>query len=263
MTWRQRPSKLEKSRLGLYDALVRWTIALAITFFATSAHAGRTRFGWLYDTETVPQRGVELETWMLEEDHKGSPPVDETSLWLAPVIGVTDQVELAFPIEFSFTSDATGSRTDLDRLGAELRWRLTSPDPVESGPFSALVRLAAKRLVTDRGAIRLEPGLVLGLDFWRVHLVADIEGVIEIPDVGNVRSEFRPGAGLSLQIAGELRAGGEFYSEIGLFDNPTVTWFAVGPVVSWTHGRVWMVASCPIGLQNITAAPRLNWAVAF
>src|ERR1044071_8577310 len=120
-------------------------LTVLLLLFPAVAHAGRTRFGWLYDTETVPERGVELETWMLEEDGKGSPPVDESSLWWARVSGVTDGVELAFPLEVSFAGDAMGSRTDLSRFGAEIRWRLTSPDPAESGPFSALVRLAAKR----------------------------------------------------------------------------------------------------------------------
>ena len=239
-------------------------LILGVLLWPGVAAAGRTRFGWLYDTETVPERGVELETWMLEEDHKGNPPVDETSLWLAPVVGVTDRVELAFPIELSFTSGGMeAASTNIDRLGAEIRWRLTSPDPVESGPFSALVRLAAKRLVTDRGAVRFEPGVVLGYDIGRAHLLADLEGIVEIPDAGSVRSEFRPGAGASIQVVGELRAGAEFYSEIALGDTPSVTWAALGPVLSWTHGRFWLAASFPIGLDNITAAPRVNWAVAF
>ena len=238
-------------------------LTLLFLIFPAVAHAGRTRFGWLYDTETVPERGVELETWMLEEDGKGNPPVDESSLWLAPVVGVTDRVELAFPLEVSFGSDAMGSRTDLSRFGAEIRWRLTSPDPAESGPFSALVRLAAKRLITDRGAVRFEPGVVLGYDIGRAHLVVDLESIIEVPDQGSVRSEFRPGAGAVFQIAGELRAGAEYYSEIALGDTPSVTWHALGPTLSWTHGRFWLAASCPIGVKNITAAPRLNWAVAF
>src|SRR5262245_65709667 len=93
-------------------------VMLGALLLPSVARAGRTRFGWLYDTETVPERGVELETWMLEEDGKGSPPVDESSLWLAPVVGVTDRVELAFPIEISFESVSMESRKDLSRLGA-------------------------------------------------------------------------------------------------------------------------------------------------
>lgn len=238
-------------------------LAVLILLWPAVAYAGRTRFGWLYDTETVPERGVELETWMLEEDGKGNPPVDESSLWLAPVVGVTDRVELAFPIEFSFTSNDMSSQTNLERFGAEIRWRLTNPDPAESGPFSVLLRLAAKRLITDRGAVRFEPGVVLAYDVGRLHAVLDLESIVEIPNMGSVRSEFRPGGGAVVQIVGELRAGAEYYSEIALGDTPSVTWHALGPTVSWTHGRFWLAASCPIGLSNITAAPRLNWAVAF
>jgi hypothetical protein len=238
-------------------------LTLAGLLAPTAAHAGRTRFGWLYDTDTVPERGVELETWVLEEDGKGTPAVDETSLWLAPVIGITDRLELALPIEISYTRDPVGARTDLERVGADLRYRLTSPDPVESGRLSALVRLAVKRLVTDRGTVRFEPGGVIALDLGRARLLADLEWVVEVDDAGHTNAEFRPGAGVSVAAVGELRVGAEVYSELALGDTDSVSWVALGPNLSLSHGRFWLVASCPIGLRKIDAAPRLNWAVAF
>jgi hypothetical protein len=233
-----------------------------LPLLASTARAGRTRFGWLYDVETVPQRSVEIETWIYEKDGKGSPEIDETWLWWGPVIGVTDRVELAIPIEFAHKRTAESAGTGLERVGAEVRWRLTHPDPVESGPFAALVRLGIRRLVNERSAVRFDPNLVLGLDLGRVHLGADLGGVLKVSD-DDVVIEARPGGGVSVLVAGELRLGAEVYAEIGLGDSPAVDWVALGPNLAWTHGRAWISASFPIGLSNLDAAPRLNFAIAF
>src|SRR3989442_1515851 len=115
----------------------RWVRVALIAALSLSnrASAGRTSFGQLFYTETLPQRGVELETWVLEENKANG--VEETRLWWSPVVGVTDRLELALPIEFLYSTERGGS-TSLDRFGADVRLRLTNPDPVESGPASAL-----------------------------------------------------------------------------------------------------------------------------
>ena len=47
-----------------------WVVALAtIAIGHGSASAGRTYYGWLYGTEVMPERGVELQTWVLEKDN--------------------------------------------------------------------------------------------------------------------------------------------------------------------------------------------------
>src|SRR5580765_3557477 len=90
---------------------------------ARVAHAGRSHFGWLFDTETVPERGVELEQWITDERRQGPDHADETGVWWAPVIGITDELELAIPVEWEWTkSDFAMPRTFLARYGAELRW---------------------------------------------------------------------------------------------------------------------------------------------
>ena len=228
------------------------------------AHAGRSRFGWLFDTETIPQRGVEVETWYLEEDGKGDPDVDESKVLWQPVIGVTDRLELAFPLELAFERETNAADTALERFGAELRWRLTDPDPVERGPFAPLLRLGAKRLIGERDLLRLEANVVLSLDAGPVHLAMDLGAVGEVdPIEGTALYEARPGAGASVRVIGELRLGAEFYGEIGLGDHPGVDWYSLGPNVAWTHGRFWLSGSFPIGLKNIDAAPRVNLAIAF
>ena len=70
-----------------------------------SAHAGRTFYGWLQDTQVMPERGAEIQTFISEENYQGpdtTPPskVHNTTWWLAPAIGINDQLELALPIQF-------------------------------------------------------------------------------------------------------------------------------------------------------------------
>ena len=241
----------------------RLALLLLLILLPAIARAGRTRFGWLYDVEVVPLRTAEIETWVFEENGKGDPDVDETVVWWAPVFGMTDRLEIALPIELVYERSEGMGGTELARFGAEARWRLTDPDPVESGPFAPLLRLGVKRLVTQRDTSRFEPGVVLGLDIGRVHAVADLGGVVKLRDDGETELEARPGAGVTVRVVGELWLGAEFYSEIGLGDSDAVDWYTVGPCLSFTRGRLWISASFPIGLKNIDSAPRLNWALAF
>src|SRR5215470_14351616 len=94
-------------------SLTAFGAVLAVLFVGATvgpAFAGRTRFGWITDTETIPQRAVELESWVLEQDGKGAdgvPKTDQTLVWWAPVIGLTDRLELALPVEIAFNRTAT------------------------------------------------------------------------------------------------------------------------------------------------------------
>ncbi len=237
---------------------------VALVTIGGQAFAGRTRFGWITDTETIPQRAVELESWVLELDGKGDPPTDQTLVWWAPVIGLTDRVELAIPVEIALTRNAMGqSSTQLLRFGGEVRWRLVDPDPVEAGPFAALVRVAAKRPVAQRSVARFEGELVLSVDAGPVHIGVDGTAIFDVEtDDGSTAILVRPGAGASVRVVGELSLGAEIFSEIQARGAGT-TWVAAGPNFAFTHGRSWLSGSFLIGLHNIDLAPRLIWAIAF
>ncbi len=226
------------------------------------ASAGRTFYGWLYGTEVMPERGAELQTWVVEEDNKGNNHAKETSLWWGPLIGVTDQLELALPVEFSWTIEDGGQPTfTLQRFGAEARYRFVSQDPVEAPPFAPLVRVAVKRDVTIRDIVRPEADLVGSYESGAVHALVDLGGIGEIGPHAT-HFEFRPGAGVSVNVAGDLRIGGEAYAELSL-DDKEDSWVVVGPDLSWTHGRFWLTATFGIGVYNIVAAPRFMWGIAF
>jgi len=262
----------------------RWTSPIAVAVAvataavlatgARAADAGRTPFGWARATETLPERGVELETWIFEKNgveaddgagDAGADLPDETSVWWTTVVGITDQIEIAIPIEIRhLQAGASGGDTLLYAFGAEGRWRLVPADPVEAGPLAPAIRVGVHRLVNLRKRIRSEAGVALGIDLGaRVHAGVDLGASwIAGDDDGDSETELRPAAGVSVQIIDQLRAGAEAYAEI-VVDGPDRKWVAAGPNLAWTHGRFWLSGSMLIGIIDINAAPRINWGVAF
>jgi hypothetical protein len=230
-----------------------------------SAFAGRTFYGWLYGTEVMPERGVELQTWVLERDGVGNAHSKETDLWLGPLVGVTDQLELALPIEMGWIEDdATKPEFTLTRYGVEARYRLVTQDPVDAPPFAPLVRVAVKRDVTVRDATIIEGDIVASYQSGRLHALADVGVYTELSSTTGNAAEVRPGAGVSIQAIGDLRVGAEVYAEIDLDSaKADQRWIAAGPDLAWTHGRFWLSAAYGIGIVHITAAPRVMWGVAF
>jgi hypothetical protein len=254
---------------------------LATCLLSGTAHAGRSFFGWLQGTEVMPERGVELQTWTLEENDRyttdASPDDQYTALWVSPVIGVTDQLELLFPNEFEW-----GAATNFDgtahftwkRFGIGARYRFVPQDEVEAPPLVPLIQASVKRDIQIRDVTRVEGGGSLSYEAGRVVALAEVGYVGEfghhmvkavrtgalIP-IGN-HNEIRPAIGLSVAITDELRLGGEFYSEV-TFDGVTKTWAAIGPNISWTHGRFWLSGAFGIGLYQVSTAPRVMWGIAF
>lgn len=230
---------------------------------AQPAHAGRTFFGWLYGTEVMPERSAEIQTWVLEKNGRfGDSDFKETSLWWSPLIGVTDQLELALPVEFDWTR-AAGADADFTfaRWGIEARYRLVTQDPEDAPAFAPLIRVAVKRDVGQRDAIQPEVDAVVTYDAGRVQLTLDL-GMVGQFTKDDHRLEFRPGGGVSVQVVGDLRLGAEAYAEIDL-DNSNNSWAIVAPNLAWSHGRTWISAAMGIGVYQIDNAPRIMWGIAF
>ena len=237
---------------------------LAIVLAEGAAHAGRSHFGWLYDTETVPERGVELEQWITDQRMQSPAHEDETSIWWAPIIGITDQLELAVPVQWEWDASGGSRRTIISNYGAELRYRLVTSDPVDAPAWVPLIRVSiSKPVVEKQPAAEVQADFVLSYTCGRVHAAANVGvygAVLQGPDVWSTRS----GAGASIEVTDELRLGAEAYGEFGLSSGSSDDdWATVGPDLSWTHGRFWLSASYGIGVYQIFSAPRIKWAVAF
>lgn len=237
-------------------------VAVVAALAPVEALAGRVYYGWLYGTEVMPERGAEIQTWVLEENGVGDAKEQKTLWWLGALVGVTDQLELAFPVEMEWTrSRVADPNFTFSRWGAEARYRLITQDPVEAPAFAPLVRVALKRDVSDRGMLRPELDVIASYECGRVHALVDLGLVGEITRDRN-DFEVRPGAGVSIRAVGDLRLGAEVYAELNL-DSDGGSWAVVGPNLAWTHGRFWLSASYGIGVYNVRTAPRVMWGIAF
>jgi hypothetical protein len=227
-----------------------------------SAHAGRSFYGWLYGTEVMPERGVELQTWILDENGKYGNNDKQSWLWWGPVVGITDQLELALPIEMYWSSsDTRAAAFTFRRFGIEVRYRMVSPDAVDSPGLIPLVRVAAKRDVSVRDAVRIEGDAVASYDVGVVNALVDLGFIGDISS-GTRHTEVRPSVGVSVRVASELRLGAEGYAELSL-DSHGESWALAGPNLAWTHGRFWLSGAFGIGIYHVTLAPRVMWGIAF
>ena len=243
------------------------------------AHAGRNFYGWLSDTDVMPERGVEMQSWTYEQNHDKTDAGRSSTTWgAAPYIGITDQLELDLPVEFEwFGKTGAGAGTTFTTYGAELRYRLASNDPENKPDFAPLVRVGAHRLIRTRDVMEFNAGFSGSYESGKFHALADVNfvGDVDFHDKteapGATMSDgstfdIRAGAGVSIEVIDDLRFGAEAFASIGLSDPPMgseKTWVIAGPGASWTHGRFWLSGMFGIGLSNIGTAPRVQWGIAF
>jgi hypothetical protein len=241
---------------------------IAACVLPRTAHAGRSIYGWLYGTEVLPERGVELQTWIWDENDKYGRRNRETWILWAPAVGVTDQLELSLPVELAWTDTRSMADPTVDvvsfmfrRFGIEARYRFASPDPVDASAFVPLIRLAVKRDVLNRDNVRLEGDAVVTYEAGAVQVVAEA-GIVGDVNSTSQHFEARPGGGISVAATSELRLGAEVYSELSL-DQGSESWASAGPNLSWTHGRFWLSGTFGVGLYHVRIASRMIWGIAF
>ena len=244
----------------------RVLIAVVVCLAPGAAQAGRTQYGWLFGTEVMPERGAELQTWITEENATNGDAVNyHETLWgMQALIGVTDQIELAFPVEFIWRdSAATMPGFTWKRYGVEGRFRLVSGDPVDAPPFAPLIRVAIKRDVTTRDTTIVEANFVAST----TTPTGSVMGLVDLGFVAGINKddqayEARPGVGVSFKVVGDLRLGAEVFAHIDL-EESAGRWVAAGPNLAWSHGRSWVSAAMGIGLYQIKTAPALQWGIMF
>ncbi len=234
---------------------------LVLLVGSATAHAGRSHFAWSYGTDVIPERGTELEMWILEENKKGDTNVDETAFWWGVLFALTPHWEIGVTSEAKFEkSDVEEGDVHFTRWGGELRYRPQSPDAVDAGPFVTKFRVGAKRLIEDRAGFRGEADVILSYTSGRFLAALDA-GAIFVTTPGESEIELHPGAGVSIRAVDDVRLGIEAYAELITYGDGT-NWLTVGPTVSITHGRFWGAATYGIGVLGIRTAPRVTFGVA-
>jgi len=227
--------------------------AFALLLLSSPAYAGRTFYGWLPETDTLPEDSFELGTSLYEHTNLGAYHVRSTSLLWTPAIGITHCLELAFPIELvTRTQDDAAPWSGVSRYGAELRWRFLRNWP----ELRPLARFAISRDVELQSQVHSEGALAASYDVGPVQIEGVLGGVLDV-NFSHVHQELRPGLGAIARINDELRLGAELYAQLSR-DATVPSWAVLGPDVAWQRGRFWLSGAFGVGIKNITAAPRLN-----
>lgn len=240
-------------------------VALCLLCAPGTARAGRTFYGWLYGTEVMPERGVEITNIIDEENGRGgAADIDWTTWGFSAEVGVTDQLTIVFPMDFVWSDSAmTEPSFTFSQFGIEARYRFVSSDPVEAPPFAPLLRVGVMRSVLARDALIAEADLVASTttESGSVHALVDI-GYVGRFLGGTTRHELRPGAGVSFKVVGDFRLGAEVHASIDV-DNADNRYVVVGPNAAWTQGRMWVSGTFGIGVYQIDTAPRVVWGILF
>jgi len=230
------------------------------------ADAGRSFFGWLQGTEVMPERSVELQNVIAEENRIEEEGNRSESLWVAsPFVGVTDQLELNFPLDIVWgRTPGMAGTTAFAAYGVEARYRLVTMDPEEAPPFAPQIRATVKRNVLARDVLHPELAFVATYEVGSVVVAADLGVAAELTRAEDRNNHFeaRTGVGVSVLAVGDLRFGAELFAQLSLDDDGS-SWAVAGPNVSWTHGRFWVSATYGIGVYQIKDAPRMQWGIAF
>ncbi|MEO6771742.1 MAG: hypothetical protein ABI467_01815 [Kofleriaceae bacterium] len=242
----------------------RQLVMVMVVAVPATAHAGRSFYGWLQDTQVMPERGAELWTFISEENRQGPTNNRDTTWWFAPAIGINDQLELELPVQFAWDrADDSPPRTSFVGYGAQLKYRFVTADPVDAPDFVPAIRASIDRVV-----IGTRDHWVPEVDLIGSYQTGRLDAVVNAGVVGEVAPdeqhfEAHTGAGVSIETVADLRFGAEVFAEISLDSDTSGSWIAVGPNLSWSHGRSWLSASYGIGVYQIRDAPKLNWGIAF
>lgn len=250
----------------------RWAAVVACVMavtWAAPAHAGRRPFIWTYDTEIVPKGDVELEQWLWARTRAPAFPERPSVYWIwwAPIIGVSQQLELALP----FQVRANRTVTELESFEADLRFRLFPRG--DDRAFQPLVRVVWHQAIRTANPSRVDLNLV-GAYQWEggLRAVLDLGTQVGFPalrgDAGPVQLLGTYSAGITYPvIEDELRLSLESFGEIPVSGLDQGAHVFVGPSLAWTFGRMWLTVGTLVGVtpafpETPRFMPRLIWAVA-
>jgi hypothetical protein len=244
----------------------RWlVVAVAVLGAAGSAreaHAGFRQTAWSFDTTTVPERMAEIEAWMTQVIAGPDGAATTASFLLSPVVGITNQLELAVPITADY-SRMSGT-TNLSTYGLDARYRIFTSDPKKAPPIVPLVRATVRKLVGNDDAYRFQGTLAVSYEpMPRLHIVANAS-LYHVTDVDITSAEYSGGA--LFAATKDLRVGIDTFATQEIKGpGPMDSWFAAGPAAVFSHGRFWLTVSVPFGITSKApdAMPRMIWAIAF
>lgn len=229
-----------------WEAIVR-PMRLAVAALAAApmaalpvaAGAAERPYAFVQGASTLPESGLELESWFGEAKPRTGPA--SWDWWLGPVAGVTDRIEVGlFAI---LGQDGAAQRAPealaLESLRLQLSWALADRG---AWPVDVRLRLEASQGVgPERSSVWL--WAIAARDLGRFNATANLAGWLELEDPVERYLDWL--AGVSYELARGVRLGAELHGSTELGKESTV--FA-GPALALGRGRVWVSSAMGFGL---------------
>jgi len=230
------------------------------------SYGGRRPYIWTWDTETMNAGEFEVEQWLWSKEFSG----DTNSigwLWFAPIYGLTNNIELAFPWEIvTSPSSIYNAGTKLTNFTVEARIRLY--DPLKKPDFvNYAVRLFYQQNFdhpvngSEVDAPWIGGNLIISFgDINGSHATVDIGGYTDLNFSTKDYSIQTLGLGYTHLLTETLRFSGEYFHEIsvGTYKKDLKHYF-LGPTMAYSRGNVWLNFGVLFGLTDDSAQmmPRL------
>jgi hypothetical protein len=246
--------------------------------FSFAASAGQRPFIYAYDTNIVSTGNIELEQWMwIEGPPRGQNNPAGYWVWWGPVVGATQHLEVAVPLQ---VNSANGT-TWLSSFDADLRFRLFPQDDRDG--FQALLRAAWHQQIANNehyngqsGSSRLDFNVSASYgSASELHAVFELGAQIPVTNLQpNNEYTWTYDVGIAYPVVPSLPAlqvAAELYGQVFFDSSPPQTggtqptlW--LGPSVSWSGTRYWATLGVLTHLtptsQTSDYLLRLVWAVA-
>jgi hypothetical protein len=218
-------------------------IAVMLLSFGRVASGGERPYAFVQGAESLPQTGLELESWFGASRDPG-----ETSAWnwwFGPVVGITDRVEAALYAIFEQPPAGTGF-LDLGSLRYQVSYLLADRG---AWPVDVRLRLEVGQ-PADSKAYTTWLYVIVSKDFDRLNLTANLVDWLAFLS-GETYEYLDYWVGASFRIVSAVRIGAEFIGETKFDpDKGPRTTLNLGPSLSVGTGRVWASASYDFGLTG-------------
>ncbi len=216
---------------------------------ASPAVAGSRHFTYSYETTTMAQGAMELEssvTWKTQQADE--PGLDSFEMRHEFEYGVTDRFQLAFYFaDWSVEHSSGDSKTDFNDVAVEAIYNLTDPNTT---PFGSAIYGEIKG---SDDFIELEGKLLLQKNLGAWMFVYNIGGeIVWENDYTEDNAELAQSAGVSYSINPCWSVGAELLHEIYVPDVETFdgSGVFVGPNVSWRNNNISLTLT---GLWQVTS----------